>query len=209
MAENRIQTLLESLEVFPTYLTRFDKESLKNALKEFPDNMNYYLSGRVSNYPLQGDGWRGFLIYDFESKSELTGRTGLVLSNTCDVNLDNVRDYDKSVIFVPLVPLDSFRELLLEKGIRQGKIDEQYNNFRAQRVTDVFYLPELPGYIPEAIALLDDVHSLPRRVFSDNVDEHVFTLNDYGFYLFLLKLAVHFTRMHEGHSRAAAVEASS
>lgn len=209
MGVNRIQALLESLEVFPTYLTQFDKKALIKALKEFPDNMNYYLPRRASSYPMQGDGWRGFLIYDFESRIELTGRTGLVMSNTCDINLDNVRDYDKAVIFAPLVALNSHREILLKRGIRRDKIDEQYNNFRAQRVTDVFYLPELPGHIPEAIAFLDDVHSLPRKIFSDNVDEHVFTMNDYGFYLFLLKLTVHFTRMHEGQSRAMTIGSSS
>lgn len=56
----------------------------------------------------------------------------------------------------------------------------------------------------EAVALLDRVNNCDAQ--SLNLNEltrtRLFTLGDYGFYLFLLKISIHLTRIREGVARS-------
>ncbi|MGZ5601252.1 MAG: hypothetical protein ACXWFX_11735, partial [Methylobacter sp.] len=55
------------------------------------------------------------------------------------------------------------------------------------------------GYLEsDHIVLLDDLHTLPVKLFCEKNDrEKQFTLSQAGFYLFLFKLSIHFCRFHE------------
>ena len=49
----------------PYYLTKEAKEGISKALKDFPNNINYYLSNmQADNQYLQGDGWSGLIVLD-------------------------------------------------------------------------------------------------------------------------------------------------
>lgn len=197
-----IQRLIDSLDTFlPPYLSQFDREKLKEALSQFPNNMNYYLSHRESEFPLQGDGWRGFVVYDYEDEKTLVDRAGIIFSNSCDINPDNARDINRAVIFAPLSPLHSYVSALEDRGVDGNRIKDLCSNIREQRITDLFYLPSVSEEIPEALVSMDTLHSLPRPVFDRAVTKHLFTLSMYGFYLFLLKISIHFTRVQEGIRR--------
>ena len=49
--------------------------------------------------------------------------------------------------------------------------------------------------------LLDDLHSMPIELHGQAA-EKLFTLSMAGFYLFVLKLSVHFCRLHENVDRS-------
>lgn len=197
-----LEAFVESIGTFlPPYLSQFDKKKLAEALAQFPDNMDYYTLASVGDQAFQGDGWEGFLIYDFEEGETVSDLSGIILSNSCDIDIANDRDRDRNVVFAPVIKLEGCIESWRESGVSEQTIGQRYRDITRQRITDLFYLPEMPGKLPELIVSLDDVHSLPRKVFDSSVRTRVFTLNFYGFYLLLLKLSIHFTRIQEGMRR--------
>lgn len=85
----------------PYYLTQPQKEGLVKALEDFPDNTNYYLS----NYPvdlktaaLQGDVFQGLTIYGPQGSRQIKG---IILSNSCDIDTQNKRDFPMRAVFAP------------------------------------------------------------------------------------------------------------
>lgn len=63
----------------------------------------------------------------------------------------------------------------------------------------IFFLPKVFGKLEESIVFLDRINNCSNKTVSRvNIDnQRIFTLNDYGEYLFLLKLSIHFTRMKD------------
>jgi len=191
----------EQIKLFlPKYLTPHQQSQLFEELRAFPDNMEYYL--RRSEWRetlLQGDGWRGFVVINFGT-SERKEVSGLVLSNSCDIDPKNVRALPASILFSPLIRLTRYEALLAESGRDGAQVRSHLDAIRKQRVTSVFCLPPGPG-IDECIVLFDDIHSHPLEDFLQRERSCVFTLNQYAFYLLLLKLSIHFSRFQEGVAR--------
>jgi hypothetical protein len=191
----------ETIQAYiPYYLTQEKKDGLIKALAEFPRPIQYY----IDNYPnelLQGDGWEKLEVIRFEDgvRDQIKG---IVLSNTCDISPENKRDTPSKITFAPIITLDSYARLLLKKGITQQQIDDRFQSIREQRITTMFYLPRGGALDEEHVALLDDLHTIPAHAF-ERVPERkkLFTLSLVGFYLFLLKLSVHFCRFHEEVAR--------
>jgi hypothetical protein len=62
----------------------------------------------------------------------------------------------------------------------------------------------------EHVVVLDDVHSMPAQVYeSEKKNGKIFTLSQAGFYLFILKLSIHFCRFHENLARTSSNPAPS
>ena len=82
------------------------------------------------------------------------------------------------------------------------QINDRFQAIREQRVTTMFYLPKGGSLEEEYVALLDDLHTVPARIFEQVAErKKLFTLSLVGFYLFVLKLSVHFCRLHEEVAR--------
>ena len=64
---------------------------------------------------LQGDGWRGFQLFSFES-GERRSIQGIVLSNSCDISEDNQRVVAPKVVFAPIVKLAAIEARFREEG---------------------------------------------------------------------------------------------
>jgi len=127
---------------------------------------------------------------------------GIILSNSCDISPKNKRDIPANVVFAPIIKLKSFKSRLEQAHISEEKIKSKFSSIRNQMITTLFYLPQGAGLDDEYIALLDDIHTVPYRIFSDqNNRSKLFTLSQVGFYLFVLKLSVHFCRFHEEIAR--------
>lgn len=191
--------IYEAFRTFlPAYLTPEQKADLYAELDRFPENTNYYLQGRFDAEMLQGDGWSGLYLSDLTTKG---GRCvkGIVLSNSCDISLENPSDRPRKVIFSPLRRLSAYREFLL-KHKDGAAANSVIDSIRKQRITYMFYLPA-SGDREEAIAVLDDVSSISLDRFVQGKPEKLFTLSQYGFYIFLLKLSIHFTRFQESIQR--------
>lgn len=184
----------------PYYLTREQKDGLVKALASFPRPIDYYINQYLTEM-LQGDGWSGLEVIRFEDGAR-TRIKGIVLSNSCDIDPNNKRDFPARVVFAPIIKLNKYAELLLANGVSQGQIESRFQTIREQKVTSMFYLPKGFELDDEYVALLDDVHTIPARAF-DLIEERkkLFTLSLVGFYLFLLKLSVHFCRFHEEVAR--------
>ena len=183
---------------FPDYLTRPEKTRLAEALEQY-ENANYYTRMWPDDL-LQGDGWSGLDIISVENGDR--GRVkGITLSNSCDIDPTNRRDMPARITFAPLVTLRGFKDRLSEAGMAANQIDDKIAAIRKQYVTSLFYLPTGANLSEDHIALLDDLHTLPLRMFQNADRPKLFTLSQAGFYLFVVKLSIHFCRFSEGISR--------
>ena len=191
----------------PYYLTQEAKENLVKALQCFPDDFTYYTS-LYPNDILQGDGWNSLGLFHYETGERKLVR-GILLSNSCDLDYENKRVIPIKLVFVPIIKLKAYAEVLKKSNIDKGKIESKMLSIRRQLVNTLFYLPNGCGLHDEYVALLDDVHSIPLPTFYEQEGRNkLFTLSQEGFYLFLLKLSVHFCRFQENIIRNGRVTPS-
>lgn len=199
-----MNSVLSSIETqLPYYLSKDRKEGLLKALKDFPDNMDYYLdkNSSLNSEILQGDGLNSLKIIQYETLATKSIR-GILLSNSCDLDSNNSRDRGLKAVIAPIIKLSKYKLILERIGVTEDKILAKMANIKAQKVTDIFYLPPVNSCDEEHIVILDDLHSIPLKFLSlETQNEKIFTLSQAGFYLFLLKISVHFCRFHENIER--------
>ena len=196
--------IFEQIKLFlPKYLTPKHTRDLFSELSKFPDNMSFYLNpDDLREQLLQGDGWKGFIAINFHTGERKTV-LGAVLSNSCDIDPQNVGSLPVNVLFAPLIELRKYTDSLRAFGKTNDQIQNTVINIKKQQVSNVFYLPECPGSIPESLILLGDIHAHPLQHFLAQSRQSLFTLNQYAFYLFLIKLSIHFSRFQEDVKRCA------
>lgn len=183
-------------ENIPYYLAQEAKNGLAAALKDFPEKINYYTAAHQGQL-LQGDGWSSLDIINMET-SERKAIKGIILSNSCDISPENIRQIPAKIVFAPIIPLSAYEARLTKSGIDSNIISSKISAIKLQKVTSLFYLPQGGLIESDHIAVLDDLHSLPASFFNAKTDKKKqFTLSQVGFYLFLFKLSIHFCRFHE------------
>lgn len=192
-----MQITSESIkDQIPYYLSQKAKEHLAKALDNFPRQIDYY----INLYPdeaLQGDGWTSVDVIRFEDGARKLIKA-LLLSNSCDIAPENKRDLPTKLSFASMVKLDRYQELLTSGGLDPEQIKAKVQAIKEQRVTSLVYLPKGSALDDDYVALLDDIHTVPYQAFrARNEKKKLFTLSNVGFYLFVLKLSVHFCRLHE------------
>lgn len=184
----------------PYYLSQESKGNLVRALEDFPNPIDYYIN-LFPEEVLQGDGWNSFVVVDYENGNRKSVK-GILLTNSCDISPANPREFPPAFTFAPIIKLKGYQKKLLEAGITQQQIDDKVVAIKEQKITTLFYLPQGGKLDEDYIALLSDVHTIPKQVFEARVDrQKLFTLSQVGFYLFVLKLSVHFCRFHEEIAR--------
>ncbi|MFW5954847.1 MAG: hypothetical protein ACOCSG_06030 [Guyparkeria sp.] len=182
----------------PYYLTRPRAEGLLAELEKFrrSEPIDYFIDGCPEEM-LQGDCWSGLKVVDIRSDRSQCIK-GVVLSNSCDVDPGNRRDFPAKIVFAPIVSLDSYIDRLERAGVPSSSLEGKLASIRRQRITNLFYLPSGGPLSGEHIVLLDDVHCVPLDYFwAGESGSKVFTLSQVGFYLFVFKLSIHFCRFHE------------
>jgi hypothetical protein len=192
-----MQITSESIkDQIPYYLSQKAKEHLAKALDNFPRQIDYYIS-LYPNETLQGDGWNSVDVIRFEDGARKLIK-GLLLSNSCDIAPENKRDLPTKLSFASMVKLNRYQELLTSGGLDPEQIKAKVLAIKEQRVTSLVYLPKGSALDDDYVALLDDIHTVPYQAFrARNEKKKLFTLSNVGFYLFVLKLSVHFCRLHE------------
>lgn len=198
------EDLFEQIQLFlPKYLTPTTRTELFEEIARFPDiRKSFYLANRESAQPmLQGDAWRGFVVVDFDTAAKRPV-SGLILSNSCDINPENPRDVPPRVLFSPLVSLERFIGRLRQAGETNTQIDSKMDGIRKQYVTSIFYLPPENDVVKESMILFDDIHAHPSEDFLARERSRIFSLSQFAFYLLLIKLSIHFCRSNEGRERA-------
>lgn len=195
-------SLFDELRVFlPKFLSAAEQDQLLEELGKFPAAASYYLPHEMKKPEiLQADGWRGFVVADVSS-GERKHVSGVVLSNSCDIDLSNRRALIPRMIFSPLISVTIYRARLSKSGMADKKIEDHLSAIRQQVVTNIFHLPAMSYGPEESIILLDGIHVQPVNMFLEGSRSRLFRLSQVAFYAFLLKLSIHFTRMQEGVKR--------
>jgi hypothetical protein len=124
----------------------------------------------------------------------------MILSNTCDIDIENVRNFPSQVVYAPIFNLAKYQEALYKNSRKtKEQIDSHIKAIKNQEITQIFYLPKVDDKLDDSIVFFDRVCNFPNKLISrENIDERrLFTLSDYGAYLFLLKLSIHFTRIQD------------
>ena len=185
----------------PKYLTPSQKKELFDALSSYPDLPYHYLPpSSLDEDLLQGDGWRGFLLVNFITLEKKVV-SGVILSNSCDIDPRHRRATPRSVLFAPLVSLERYGEAMHQGGLSAERIGNALREIRAQHVTYIYYLPAGQYGPKESIILLDDIHSEPLPHFLAEDRGLLFRLSQAAFYILLIKLSIHFCRAQEGVRR--------
>lgn len=201
---------LEEIQRFlPNYLSSESKDELFEEIKKFinkEDSDKIFTTFLLDQKTIfQGDGMKGFKFFSFETE-EIKISNGIVLSNTCDISLENERLYPNQILFSPIISLKKYTDLLEKNGINEQKLKSHIDSIRNQEITTIFYLPATSNNFEESIVFLDRISNMrnSREVANQLLEGRIFTLSNFGFYLFLLKISVHFTRIKEGVDRRSA-----
>lgn len=203
---------LDEIKIYlPKFLSAESDRELFKGLKDFPDNIDErlyttYLQDNKIIY--QGDGLKNLLVVNLP-KSEIKPVPGIILSTTCDIDLQNERNFPSQIVYAPIFSLEKYRQALLnnsKKSIEQ--ITDHINAIKKQQITQIFYLPKFDGKIEESIVFLDRVNNMPNTLIERDkiTSNRIFTLSDYGAYLFLLKLSIHFTRVQDKVERKGIIK---
>jgi hypothetical protein len=153
---------------------------------------------------LQGDGLASLWVADLPN--ERIGRTRvMVLSNTCDIAPNNKRLLGPRILYCPIISFPKYQNLLNSEDDLPVDFSptDHLKGIRKQRNSSMFYLPKNEKLGEEGIAMLDRINNCDAQAvdLSELVKTRLFTLSDYGFYLFLFKLSLHLTRIREGIAR--------
>ncbi len=196
----------EDIKIFlPKYLSPDSEENLFAALNEFPQNLDSRLyTSYHKDDPMifQGDGFKNFLVINFPNPKIDTAPV-MILSNSCDMNPVNDRFFDSNICYAPIFKLNKYKESLLKRGKDKNKVEGHISEIARQRIAQIFYLPKNDKIEEDSFIFFGKIISSPTTCIpkSQLKDIRLFTLSNYGLYLFLFKLSIHFTRIRENVDR--------
>ena len=194
---------LEDIRLYlPKYLSPGTEEKLLQDLSDFPENIDqrmYGFYGKEEEIVYQGDCLDQMIIINLPD-TKIKKSNAVVLSNTCDNDVKNIRKFSTNLVYTPLINLNKYISLLQNSGkFSEESISGHLSEIRNQKITQIFYFPSLEGSHEEHIIFFDRICSCDNRIIDRKKvsDLRKFSLSQYGFYLFLYKLSIHFTRIHE------------
>jgi hypothetical protein len=196
----------EFKDFLPKYLSGPAQQSLFEELKRFPDNIDQrmYLNRALAGAAIyQGDGLCNLLITNLPQEGMRKARA-MVLSNSCDISQAETATFPANIFYCPIISLRNYVELISHVQPATNHASH-IDAIRKQHVSSMFFLPENPALHEGSIALLDRITSCASTAYALDtlLQERLFTLSNYGFYLLLYKLSVHFTRIRENVDRNA------
>lgn len=205
----------------PKYLTPNQQDDLfSDILKDFPyskDPNRVYFKIKEHLYYFQGD---GIIDIPFSKLNKNDGSfdcifyPGSILTNTCDILPANKRLDQPLISFGAIFPLAKYISILEKRNFGEQSIKSFIESLKANRITNLFYLPEYMNKdkisMPESFIRFDLSTTLPNDfIIGDKYNmeyypngDRLYTFSNYGFYLFLIKLSIHFCRFREGVFRS-------
>ena len=223
MLDENIQEIVEIIrEHLPSYLTEPQQQKLIDCIRtDFPrstDPNKVYSKLEDLSLFYQGDILNDFpfSLYDTGSSSFKTIYiNGMIASNTCDIFPENERNLNPfSVQIISIYDFETVLEKFRAQKISEDKITNFVKEVRGNTISNLFYLPEKKNgddiILKESFARFDYSVSLPlpllnsEKICKDYIPngDRVVSLSNYGFYLFLMKLSIHYCRIREGVFRA-------
>lgn len=196
----------EIKQYLPKYLSPEATESLFEDLKAFTDKPHDRLYSGVlgsDEQVLQGDGLSYMPISNLP-ESIIGAGPVIVLSNTCEIDSNNVRALTARITYCPIVKLSKFVETLEKKSVEKAIIDDTVDSIKRQRTLSIIFLPKAGLLLEDYIALLDRPNNCGIEAVPSVKDspDRLFSLSNFGWYLFLFKISLHFTRIQEAIHRA-------
>lgn len=184
---------IDDIKIYlPTYLSDETQKQLFENLKNFPNPFDMFLH-TSTNEILQGDG----LIINIKNKNLKI----MVISNSCDIDINNKRYFESFMLYAPLFSLNKYKDSLINSGLKKDNVDNHINDIKKHKITQIFYLPSsaYSNLTEDAFIFFDRITNISNNeIPRDNLKKiKIFSLNQSGFYIFLLKLSIHFTRMQE------------
>ena len=206
-AQKLLITEDELKKYLPKYLSEENYNNLLTELKSFPYNIDnrMYTYSLDNNIIYQGDGIKEMPIIDLANIGKGVKITNcLILSNTCDMDIANNRLFPASIMYAPIINLANYISVLQKQGVDDTKIKNHVTNLKQQKITQIIYLPA-NSRIDDSIVFLDRIQHIDNRYIDRNLLEtkRLFSLSDYGFYMLIFKLSVHFSRIQEKVNRGS------
>ena len=201
---------LSEIEIFlPKYLSSTSKDELYSNLKNYQGKIDARVYTQALNNEktiFQGDGVKGLPVIFLPFTTINSDIPVIILSNTCDIITDNNRLYENVITYAPLFNLEKYKQFQLTKGISSKIVETHIDDIKNQRITSILYFPQ-NNIIEDSYIFLDKVNScrFDNALLASLIDNKVFTLSDFGFYLFLIKISMHFTRVKERIDRFSGV----
>jgi len=201
----------EDISLFlPKYLSATSERELFSSIRDFPENIDSRL---YSNYLkteeniFQGDGISDLLVINLPN-TDVKPAPCMVLSNTCDIDPKNMRLFPSQIVYAPIFNLDKYKLHLKSNSSKsEQQINDHIQSIRKQEITQIFYLPSISDQLDESIVFFDRICNCSNS-YIDRAElpkQRIFTLSDYGAYLFLLKLSIHFTRIQDSVERKSSI----
>lgn len=206
-----MQFSLEDLATaLPGYLSRGDKQAIVENIRQFQVSRilkQFYFSTQDAE-PLQGDVWRGVDVFHPET-GQRKRIQAMVMSNSCDIAGGNVRYLPPRVTFAAVIRLAQYRDLLQRHGLAADRLEDHLRQVRAQEVSNLFHLPAGALLPEDSVAVLHEAHSTPvKTLVTGGQCTRLACLSQVAFYLFLVKLSVHFCRYMEDVPRSVQAAAA-
>lgn len=198
---------LEDIRRFlPTFLSQGSETAFLEEIRQFLDSNSkpFYTSALTHHGILfQGDGLQGLLVINLPDPT--IGRApALLFSNTCDVSPENKRLFTSNISYAPIFPLIGYLGALRAQ-YSSARVDSHERDVRQQLITQVFFLPQGGKLHEDSLVFLDRTMSASSTTIDRNKvpDLRLFTLSDFGAWLFALKLSIHFCRIRDNVDRNA------
>lgn len=164
---------------------------LKRCLKRIPDYSWMLVQPHPTEDRLQGDILIECPTVYLGPKGEVRSRVFpvMVLNNTCDLPDDRLDN-------VTVVPLVDFEQYLQFEGKRRNaeSLVGYADAIRRNDKTELFYLPNMPGFSKGALAMLDKACSISAELYRAHNGRRLASFSQTGFYFFLIKLTNHIAR---------------
>lgn len=165
--------------IFPS-IDPYEAERVKSAVRQFEETGRTYkcFTSKPFQYLAQGDiiDELPFTMLDDNARMGKYRSKGLILSNTCD--LEN----DDNIICAPLLPISS--------------IDLPRDTIEKNVVYNIIFFPD--HRFSDYIVDLSLINTFPKSVINKAIEKEeikkIASLSDFGYYLFLSKLTIHFMR---------------
>jgi len=190
----------------PPYLSAEDNSRLISNIVGFPDNVgkNFFTSSlKTQKTIFQGDGVSDLLINHLPDKTIKVANC-IIISNTCDIDPSNKRLFPSRICYAPIFNLVKYLDGLKEVGLPPRRIEQHERDIKQQIITQILYLPKCAHLFEDSIVFLDRICNCSSDYIDrKNIEKlRLFTLSQFGHYVFLVKMSIHFTRIQERVNRS-------
>lgn len=191
----------EIKKYLPQYLSEIELNNLRKELENFPTDGTkdtvYTIALANADYLLQGDGVANLNYINFPDVV-IKPIDVILLSNTCDMSIENKRMNPCRIMYAPILKFDIYARKLRESFPSQ-RVDNHLRDIKAQQISQAMFLPKGGKMDYDGIVFFDRAISIPlsEETMQSMCDNKLFTLSNFGLYLLLLKLSIHFTRIQE------------